>query len=178
MISEEMKLIKFECIIYDIWGECFGEWLLNSEDIYNLYKSNLLKDLMGESNNNYSKIVLNNFFDLRYNFCEFKSNKNDLNILIPKCGKCATYNHDNKYIRCDMPRHLMFFSLLLIAVDNDLYNKKINIVSDLSYLLGFNLDMINDCIYLIRNMLEGDKVEFKQFNSNEAKKMFSKLKYK
>ena len=167
MTSEEMKLIKFESIIKEIWEQLIYFAVMGD---YKKDENNALKLLLGEnSNNNYGEIVLNSFVNRRRYFviCNYNWKESDLKELICKCKKCK-YGI-GKHATCYIPTDLMFFSLLFIAVDNDSYNEKINIISDFAYLMGFNIEMINDWIYVAKAILEDEKVDFGRIKTDTCK---------
>ena len=63
MTSEEMKLIKFESIIKEIWEQLIDFAVMGN---HKKDENNALKLLLGEnSNNNYGEIVLNSFVNRR-----------------------------------------------------------------------------------------------------------------
>lgn len=72
---------------------------------------------------------------------------------------------------------LIFFALIFISIDNESYNENINIISDLAYLIGFNTEMINDWIYVVKATLEYEKIDFTLIKSNSGKKFFNELRY-
>ena len=64
---------------------------------------------------------------------------------------------------------------MYIAVDNDNYNEKINIISDMAYLIGFNEEMIKDWIYVVKMVLKSEKIDLNKLNTEEAKGFFQVL---
>lgn len=169
MTSEEMKLIKFESIIKEIWESLFD----TRYDEYKKDENNALKLLLGEnSNNNYGEIVLNSFANRKHKNieCDYNWKESDLKESICKCKKC-------RYVAssCLISSDLIFFSLLFIAVDNDSYNKKINIISDFAYLMGFNIEMINECIYVVKAILEDEKIDYERLKTPTGIELFWSL---
>ena len=177
--SEDMKLIKFETIITDLWkkiGYCkFNE----SKD-----QINPLKLLLGESSNNqYGQIILDKSFNFNivsrifYNRnCQYfisNDTPNKIDTLINACRACN--NTCGLEDKCNLSSQLIFFALMYIAIDNENYNEKINIISDMAYLIGFNEEMIKDWIKVVKIVLKAEKIDLDKLNTEEAKDFFEVL---
>lgn len=178
--SEDMKLTKFETIITDLWKK-FGYCKSNES----IDKINPLKLLLGESSNNqYSQIILDKSFnsnivlhfkasDCKYFISNHTSNKID--ELINACRVCNKASSCGFTRYCNLSNQLIFFALIYIAVDNDNYNEKINIISDMAYLIGFNDEMIKDWIHVVKMVLKSEKIDLNKLNTKEAKGFFQVL---
>ena len=180
MTSEEMKLVKFETIITDLWKNFNGfKWEKTSN-------KSPLKYLLGEkSNNKYAQIILDKsfnkeitqqaYFHYHYNDCYYNWEKCTASELLDACKDC-NYAICGFKEKCNLSGQLVFFALLFIAIDNDAYNEKINIISDVAYLIGFNAEMMSDWIYAAKTVLDAEKINFNQFKTEEAKKFFEVLR--
>lgn len=189
--SEDMKLIKFETIITDLrkkFEQKFELCIVDESE----GQINPLKLLLGEtSNNKYGQVILDKSFNSNivlnwvcsyydYNkYCINNDTPNKIDALIELCRVCNTCNpyiikHGLKR-NCNLSGQLIFFSLMYIAVDNDNYNEKINIISDMAYLIGFNEEMIKDWIYVVKMVLKSEKIDLNKLNTEEAKGFFQVL---
>ena len=179
--SEDMKLIKFEAIITDLWKK-FGccKWNQSQDEI------NPLKLLLGKiSHNKYGQVILDKSFNLdivsksdRLCDCMYCINNdtfNKIDILIEACGVCNAHVLCRFKRKCNLSSQLIFFALMYIAVDNDDYNEKINIISDMAYLIGFNEQMIKDWIDVVKMVLKAEKIDLEKLNTEEAKGFFKVL---
>lgn len=186
MTSKEMKLIKFKTTITDLRKK-FGQFY--NYKYYNNYNENKnpLKCLLGEnSNNQYVQIILDNSFNKEIFNSQIrvwfpKSNYNDEKItikeLIDECSTKDNEPHDHNLNRkiSNFGGEVIFFALMTIAIDNELYNENISIISDMAYIIGFNPEMMNDWIYVVKIILEGKKIDLKKLNTEEGKFFFREL---
>lgn len=176
--SEDMKLIKFENIITNLWKK-FKNFRWNSSEDGN----SPLKFLLGESSNNkYGQIILDKSFNKNivssaYSFTHSRSctysirfygtnNIDALKRVCENCRECGVYKP------CNLSGQLIFFALLYIAVDNDNYNEKINIISDMAYLIGFDEKMMKDWIYVVKMVLKAEEVDLENLSTDDAKGFF------
>ena len=168
-----MKLIKFEATITELWKK-FGSYKFDK-----YADKNPLKYLFGEkSNNKYAQIILDKSFNEEvvlkragYGNCTYMWKNNTAKELVDACRSCnksCTYGSNSFEASCNLSSQLIFFALLFIAVDNDSYNSKVNIISDMAYLTGFNGEMMSDWIYAVKTVLDGDLMDFNQFKADEA----------
>ena len=180
MTSKDMKLIKFEATITELWKK-FGSYKFDKYD-----NKNPLKYLFGEkSNNKYGQIILDKSFNDKvaskragYGNCIYRWKNDTVKELVDACRFCnksCTYGINSFEASCNLSSQLIFFALLFIAVDNDSYNEKVNIISDMAYLIEFNAEMISVWIYAVKAILEVKKIDFNQFKTEEAKKFFKVL---
>ena len=173
MTSEEMKLVKFETIITDLWKK------FNSFKGEETSNKNPLKYLFGEkSNNKYAQIILDKSFNeevaskqAKLN-CTYKWKNDTAKELIDACRECNTNCRLNVVRKCNLSRQLIFFALIFVATDNDDYNEKINVISDMAYLIGFDAEMMKDWIYAVKTVLGDEKINFNKFKTEEAKDFF------
>ena len=189
MTSEEMKLIKFETIITNLckkFGEVYRYKYFNNYD----ENKNPLKYLLGKnSNNKYVQIILDNSFNKeiitqtvkdsssgsRFSFAFKDLDYSDKNITIKELiDACSESVDDNFYIN-DFGGQIIFFALMTIAIDNELYNEKVSIISDMAYLIGFNSEKIKDWVFVVKTVLEGEKIDLDKLNTEEAKEFFYML---
>ena len=179
--SEDMKLIKFETIITYLWKN-FDRCIVDENE----GQINPLKLLLGEtSNNKYGQVILDKSFNsniVSKSECYYSKyyinndTPNKIDALIESCracNNCNTYSTTGglKYT-CNLSGQLIFFALMYIAVDNDNYNEKINIISDMVYLIGFNEEIIKDWIYVVKMVLKAEKLDLNKLNTEEAKGFF------
>ena len=192
MKSTEMKLKKFEMLIRDI-----DEYLGDSgifKDVYiekdeNTSGNNSQKnedkrkfspiELFIESNtkSEYLNIILKNSFRTSSYCVGFElSNyvKQDVNLFIEeirKCNKCRSLTGKINP-RCSVPKHLMFWLIFIVSVDNENYNENLSIVSDVAYLLGFDKERLADWVVAVKGVLEGKKLNEIEYKTEAAKEFF------
>lgn len=56
---------------------------------------------------------------------------------------------------------LIFWALVLVAIDEEFYKNEVNMIADLAYMLDFNEDMMADWIQAVKYLLDGN-----MFNEN------------
>ena len=182
--SEDMKLIKFENIITNLWKK-FKNFRWNSSE----YGNSPLKFLLGESSNNkYGQIILDKSFNFNivskfYGWppddCKYfisNDTPNKIDTLINACRVCnRTVSSCGLKMKCNLSSQLIFFALMYVAVDNNNYKEKIKIISDIAYLIGFNEKMMNDWIYVVKMVLKAEKIDLDKLNTKEAKGFFKVL---
>lgn len=169
MTSKEMKLVKFEMIISSI-----AEKMSYTEDGYKVKcaRLNPLKLLFGEEwDNEYERIVIENTFDKMYGNI-FYEDWNDIKELI-KVYNLKKKKWDNLIYNTGV--QVVFFSLIILAIDNECYNEKLNILTDFAYLIGFDEEMISDWILAVKSILLMEKIDVSKMKSNNARNFFEKL---
>ena len=99
--------------------------------------------------------------------------KQDVNLFIEeirKCNKCRDFDKINP--RCSVPKHLMFWLIFIVSVDNENYNENLSIVSDVAYLLGFDEERLADWVAAVKGVLEGKKLNEIEYKTKAAKEFF------
>lgn len=197
MKSAEMKLKKFEMLIRDIdvylgkTGIVKDVYIENDE---NTSGNNSTKDnedkikfspielfIESKMKSEYLNIILKNSFgDSLANYCKeggfYLSNyvEGDVNLFIEKirkCNKCRN-GYMTNVETCSVPRHLMFWLIFIVSVDNKNYNENLSIVSDVAYLLGFDEEKLADWVVAVKGVLEGKKLNEMEYKTEAAKKFF------
>lgn len=75
---------------------------------------------------------------------------------------------------------LIFWALVLAAIDEEFYKNEVNMIADLAYMLDFNEDMMADWIKAVKYLLDGNmfsenmKIDFK---TKEANLFFKHIKH-
>ncbi len=70
---------------------------------------------------------------------------------------------------------MIFWALLLAAVNDDFYSNEINMISDLAYMLGFTEDMMSDWVAAVKYLLDCNRFSETmplEFKTPEANKFF------
>ena len=70
---------------------------------------------------------------------------------------------------------LIFWGLVLAAIDEDFYKNELNMITDLAYMLDFNEDMMADWIKAVKYLLDGNMFNENMnidFKTDEAKLFF------
>lgn len=70
---------------------------------------------------------------------------------------------------------MIFWALVMTAIDDDFYNNEINMISDLAYLLGYTEDMMSDWVEAVKYLLDGNMFSSDmplEFKTAEANKFF------
>lgn len=70
---------------------------------------------------------------------------------------------------------MIFWALIMAAIDDNFYKNEINMISDLAYLLGYTEDMMDDWIKVVKYMLDGNMLSGDmqlEFKTAEANKFF------
>ena len=100
--------------------------------------------------------------------------KQDVNLFIEeirKCNKCRSLTGKINP-RCSVPKHLMFWLIFIVSVDNENYNENLSIVSDVAYLLGFDKERLADWVVAVKGVLEGKKLNEIEYKTEAAKEFF------
>lgn len=167
MTKEEMKLFKFETMIKDLYRAVFDETRGIADENNKSIQPAVI--LFGqESDNSFIKIV--NKATGQYRRCSMKYGM-DVNQLISEARLCAKC----QWTCCNLAGQLIFVSLLCLAIDNDLYNEKLEIVSDTAYLIGFNEEMIEDWIMAVKKFLLAEKIHYEEMKTEQAQKFFKEF---
>lgn len=168
-IYEPMRLIKFENTVEGLWKK-FKKFKIENTGISSL------KSLLGEnSDNKYAQIILDKSFNKKVatSICSYTCQHYTMIGLIDGCRYC---NKCSRVILCNLPNQLIFFALMFVAIDNKAYNEKLNIISDLACLVDFNMEMIDDWIYVVKAVLNEELIDFRRFNTRKAELFFKVLK--
>jgi|GEM_PF-6163769 len=168
MTKEEMKLVKFETMINDLYSAVFeGGKEFVDKDGKKIQPASIL--LGQESDNPFIKIINNKA--ISNGICESRlESGSDIMSLISEARGCIECSCGWSY--CNLAGQLLFISLLCLAIDNDLYNEKLEIVSDAAYLIGFNEQMIEDWITAVKQFLLAEKVNFREMKTEQAQDFF------
>lgn len=154
MTSTEMKLVKFKKIVGDILLEAPYKYYSSKEE-------HPLRLLFGsECNNEFSTIILNNTFN---NQSFFNAGAKDIEELIKKC------------VDVFLGKQIVFFSLIILAIDDDFYNERLSILTDFAYLIKFDEDMMSDWIYAVKSILSAEIINLTKMKTEEGKEFFSYL---
>ena len=165
MSSDEMKVLKFKTIINDTYKK-LGE---NTRYIGS-YGIHPVKRLLNvEKENPFINCIVNLSAG---NTCGVLSHS-DIEGVIEAARICSS--RCSWEIGCSVPAQTIFFALIALAIDNDLYNEKIDIVSDAAYLMGFTEDMMEDWVTAVRKVLLAEKINSDEMKSEEARCFFGHL---
>lgn len=171
MTNEEMKVVKFERLIKELEDKlCVKMCFCNSENEAVRSESILVGN---ESVNPYVKALFE--YEGRtsglgyYGSCEAKIS-NTIDQLLDCAKRCNLCSNGT---RCNVSFRTIFFSLLILAIDNDLYNEKLEIVSDAAYLMGFDEEMIEDWIYAVKKFLLVETIELEQMKTEKGRSFFA-----
>lgn len=176
MTNEEMKLVKFETIISGIWKklDCFYTSEGNSNPLIILFGDKI--------DNKYSQIVIKNtftrenvywdvYYTKNYKNLEYKYNDEirELIRVSNDCTNCGGYSAGN------IAGQVVFFGLIILAIDNEVYNEKLNVLIDFAFLTGFNTEMINDWIYSVKKILMSEPIVNDELKTIEGKNFFERI---
>lgn len=161
----DMKVLKFKTIINDIYEKFGGS-----------------TKYIGESGTHPVKILLNVEKENPFINCivnleahhpcgeHFDSNMEGVIKTARACSSgCSSI------MGCSVARQTVFFALMALAIDNDLYNEKIEIVSDAAYLMGFTEEMMEDWINAVKKVLLAERINSKTMKTEQARLFFSCL---
>ena len=164
MTKEEMKLVKFETMINDLYSTVFagGKKIVDKDGKKIQPASTVLGQ---ESDNPFIKIINNKA--ITNCTCSSKPGFEIMPLISETrgCAKC-------RWRSCNLAGQLLFVSLLCLAIDNDLYNEKMEIVSDVAYLIGFNEQMIEDWITAVKQFLLAEKIDLREMKTEQAQEFF------
>ena len=167
MTKEEMKLVKFETMINDLYRVVFDQTKGFRDKNDKIIQPAII--LLGqESDNSFIKIV-----NKTTGQCARCSSTHDMDVnwLISEARGCAKC----RWTCCNLAGQLIFVSLLCLAIDNDLYNEKLEIVSDTAYLIGFNEEMIEDWIMAVKKFLLAEKIHYEEMKTEQARRFFKEF---
>lgn len=162
-----MKLMKFETMI----GELAEKFAVNNG--YTIQYLNPFNDLYGnEWKNEYAKIIVENVYKIITVHDEYIDCR-DLTMLM------KTRDREDFYVNgADVQFQIVFFGLMILAIDNDSYNEKLSILTDFAYMSGFSEDMMNDWVAAVKAVLSVEKIDINKMKSEQAKDFFSVLEKK
>lgn len=159
MTSKEMKLAKFEAIIVELAKKTTH---LNLGFGGIKYRSNPLELLFGEDvKDEYAIIAMKYSFDNL--LIDTNEDYSNVKKLINVCKS------DYYYIMCG---HIIFFGLIVLSIDGDAYNEKLNVLTDFAYIVGFKEDMMCDWIYVVKSVLSTELIDFSKIKTEKAKLFF------
>ncbi|WP_343083983.1 hypothetical protein [Blautia producta] len=170
MTNEEMKIVRFRTIIKDLWGD-FGEFKRVA------LSKNPLSILWGENSDNpFVKVILKETFkegkaepfECQDEACSSLNNIEDLIKECQACSDCSFYN-------CSLSGQMIFFSLLLAALDEKRYQETVELIADFAFLIGFDKDMMKDWIYAVKSILQNEELEIRKMKTEQAKNFFEIL---
>lgn len=180
MTNEEMKVLKFKTMVDEIYkhirtrtnvyednGKYIegAEVLLGNSDL-NLYWKVICKQSSTCSN------ACNAVVCLLSSKSFPKSTIENLIEGYIKCCGCSSQWKD-----CDTSGRTIFFSLMILAIDEKAYDEKLETVSDAAYMMGFNEEMIEDWITVVKKFLMAEEIDREQLKTEEAKKFFEFFDY-
>ena len=170
MTSDNMKVVKFETIIKDLWTK-LGGCRQNSQG------NNPLKILLGDMNNKYAQIVIENSFDTKRSTlnCYYNLYEDNVIKLIEDCRLCNSKRPNGCSAKCNLSNQIVFFGLIALAIDNDSYNEKLSVITDFAYLLDFNENTIADWVFGVKAVLMAERIDITQMNTDRAIEFFSYL---
>ncbi len=167
MTNKEMKVQKFEIMINDL-ARKIGALRKESQN------KNPLEILIGEGNDEFARIASKNPFDAekRDRKCTYSFNEKKIDTVINICRDCT---NNCRWAGCNLGGQMVFFGLIVLAIDSDSYNEKLNILTDFAYLIGFDENMITDWIYTVKAILSAEKIDFSKIKSDNSKYFFENL---
>lgn len=197
MKSAEMKMKKFEILIRDI-DEYLGKTgiygyktvskvLENGDEITEKVYISPLEYILDinektNENNKYLKIIYDNCFQHRgLGYGSDKcfelerieiDNTTKFIETIRRCNSCTKSSYGYYPTRCGVPKHLLFWLIFIVSIDNDNYNENLSVVSDVAYLLGFDEKKLEDWITAVKGVLEGKKLNEMKYQTEDAKAFF------
>lgn len=170
MTNEEMKAVRFRTVIKDLWGD-FKEFKQVA------LSKNPLAILWGEcSDNPFVQVILEETFkggkaepfECEDEVCDSLKDIEDVIKECQACSACSFYN-------CSISGQMIFFSLLIAAMDEEMYQERAEIIADFAFLIGFDTDMMRDWVYAVESVLEKKKIELKRMKTENAKNFFEVL---
>lgn len=166
MTNEEMKIVKFKTMIDELY-----EKLGNTHGFKNngKYVQPVKVLLDTEKEDPFVNIIINK--DKR-NFC-ICLDDGSMKRLIELSNDCSRCNGIGA--PCSVAGQSIFFALIAMAINDDLYNEKLEIVSDAAYLMGFTEAMMEDWITGVKKFLLAEKIKVADMKTEEGKQFFSAL---
>lgn len=183
---DEIKLVKFKNVIKDIGeskkvqvkaGSINPFKIIFGINITNSYIYTIMKESVANGDFNLPKYLFGPSIKVRENNSaeEFYYDKDSYANEIDCVGmeKIIEYGKRNKY----EGGKILFWSLMIIAIDENLYNEKIDIIADMAYLFKFSEEMLEDWITGVKFILQGEKLtkdfnKKEKFKTKEAKEFF------
>lgn len=172
MCEKDIKNIKFEILVDDI-----AEWLGKVTLVYNYKMMVSLTVLVFDIDkaNIYAKKIL--FDSMTPNYNDFEED-----FVVDKLINMIKIENESVepgikelikiYKKNELRFNFIFWSLFIIAVDENAYNEKLSDISDIAYMLNFTEEMLEDWITALRLILEGKGFKNYLYLSKEANKFF------
>lgn len=166
--SNNSKYVKFEIMVDDL-AKYLGKYFIHIRilnplkiifdgDEVNTYANKLIEDSMID--NGIDDINDINIID------EIEYIKNTgimgLKELVKECREKSMLKFS-----------IIFWSLFIISVDENLYNKKLSTIADIAYLIGFSEEMLKDWITALKLIFEGKDFKSFSYSTDEAKQFFT-----
>ena len=165
----EVKLAKFEMVVRET---C--KWLLSPYETGDISSFVLLPFYLPIlDNSKIDKYLENAYLEKIYSVC-FDEEKSKLGPEVQYLR--STIEELKDYVLfCKLDRYrdpapcagsqirggLIFWALILVAIDEEFYKNEVNMIADLAYMLDFNEDMMADWIQAVKYLLGGN-----MFNEN------------
>lgn len=165
--NNSIKNVKFEILVDDL-SEWLGGFIIGTNCDITLNLLEILFDV--EKVNIYAKKIIEDSFIIN----ESRINNNNPNIcyLISDVKILELKDIIKLYRKNDVKFHFIFWSLFIIAVDENAYNEKLSDISDIAYMVNFTEEMMKDWITALRFILEGKDFKNYIYLSKEANKFF------
>lgn len=165
--NNSIKNVKFEILVDDL-SEWLGGFIIGANCDITLNLLEILFDV--EKVNIYAKKIIEDSFIIN----ESRINNNNPNIcyLISDVKILELKDIIKLYRKNDVKFHFIFWSLFIIAVDENAYNEKLSDISDIAYMVNFTEEMLEDWITALRLILEGNDFKSYLYSSKEANKFF------
>lgn len=180
----EVKLAKFEMVVRET---C--KWLLPYQPGASYQSSSfalLPFYLPILDNSKMDKYLENAYLEKIYSVCFDKYMISELGPLLLTIerikGKGTATCKIDGYMSCheefstdQLRGGLIFWALVLAAIDEEFYKNELNMIADLAYMLEFNEDMMADWIKAVKYLLDGNMFTENMdidFKTNEAKLFF------
>lgn len=170
MTNEEMKTVRFRMVIQELWGD-FKEFKQVA------LSKNPLTVLFGEkSDNPFVQVILEETFKegkAEVFECEDQAcnTLEDIEDVIKECKACSGCT----FYSCSISGQIIFFSLLIAALDENAYMENVEMIADFAFLIGFDEDMMKDWIYAVKSVLGNETFEINKMRTEKARNFFEVL---
>lgn len=175
--SNNSKYVKFEIMVDDL-AKYLGKYFIHIRilnplkiifdgDEVNTYANKLIEDSM----------IYNGIDDI--DDIDYINIINDINIIdeieyIKNTGIMGLKELVKECREKSMLKFsIIFWSLFIISVDENLYNKKLSTIADIAYLIGFSEEMLKDWITALKLIFEGKDFKSFSYSTDEAKQFFT-----
>lgn len=180
--NDDMKVAKFK-VLCNLVKDCLNQgsdyestakiYLFYGEEYKNNLFMSCVKEMCTRKNKEY------NFIIAEFGCYDLMSECDDISRLIDRVKKLKiikdTYSYDIlKYVG-----DVIFWNLLAVTLDENVYEKNINKIIDLAYMFEFSEAMIKDWCCAVEFVLSGNfKGDFEQlnFDTAEANQYFKRVK--